>query len=92
MVKKRNIQFLKNKIRYNAIKKFKGGDVVKIPSYVLDEVFKHKIDIEISHKDKIVATYSYDNLFHFIEKAETKQYNGKFRNRSIIYTLTHVRI
>lgn len=91
MVKKRNIQFLKNRIRYNAIKKFKG-DVIKIPSYVIDEVFKHKIDIEISHKDKVIATYSYDNLFHFIDKEETKQYNGKFRNRDITYTLTHVRI
>ena len=91
MVKKRNIQFLKNKIRYNAIKKFKG-DVVKIPSYVIDEVFKHKIDIEITHNEKVVATYSYDNLFHFIEKTEDKQYNGKFRNRSINYNLTHVRV
>lgn len=90
-MKKRNIQFLKNKIRYNAIKKFKG-DVIKIPSYVIDEVFKNKMEIEISHNDKVLATYSYDNLFHFIDKQEDKQYDGKFRNRSIKYNLTHVRV
>lgn len=91
MVKKRNIQFLKDKIKYNAIRKFKG-DVIKVPSYVIDEVFKHKIDIEISHNDKKVVTYSYDNLFHFIDKIENKQYKGKFRKKDITYSLTHIRI
>ena len=91
MAKRRNIQFLKNKIQYNALKKF-NGDVIKIPSYVIDEVFKKKIDIEISHNDKHVVTYSYDNLFHFIEKTENKKYTGKFRNRDITYNLTHVRV
>lgn len=91
MAKKRNIQFLRNKIKYNAIKKF-NGNVIKIPSYVIDEVFKHKMDIEISHKNKVVATYSYDNLFHFIKKTEKKEYDGKFRNKDIKYNLTHVRV
>ena len=91
MLKKRNIQFFKSKVEYNAIRKFKDN-IIKIPSYVIDEVFKNKIDIEISHNDKKIVTYSYDNLFHFIEKTETKEYEGTFRDEPIIYRLTHVRV
>jgi len=88
---KRNIQFLHNKIQYNAIKKF-NGNIIKIPSYVIDEVFRTKTDIEILHKERKLVTYSYDNLFHFIKKTEKKKYEGKFRNRDITYNLTHVRV
>lgn len=90
-MKKRNIQFLPKKIKYNALKKFRG-DIIKIPSYVIDEVFKTKSTIEISFRDKEVAKYSYDNLFHFITKNEEREYDGKFRNQDIKYTLTHVKI
>ena len=88
---KRNIQFLHNKIQYNAIKKFKGN-IIKIPSYVIDEVFKNKINIEISHNDQLLVSYSYDNLFHYIKKTEKKEYEGKFRNKEITYNLTHVKV
>jgi len=88
---KRNIQFLQNKIKYNALRKFKG-DIIKIPSYVIDEVFRKKTTIEISYNNKKIASYSYDNLFHFIKANEDKEYEGNFRNRPITYTLTHVRV
>lgn len=88
---KRNIQFLQNKIQYNALKKFRGN-IIKIPSYVIDEVFAKKLSIEISFNDKTLVSYSYDNLFHYIKKNEDKEYEGKFRNKDITYTLTHVKV
>lgn len=91
MKMKRNIEFLPNKIKYNAIKKFQNN-IIKIPSYVLDEVFAKKLTIEISHEGKVMKTYNYDNLFSYIKKTEDKEYNGKFRNKDIVYTLTHVKV
>lgn len=91
MKKKRNIEFLDDKIQYNAIRKF-NGNIIKIPSYVIDEVFREKLDIEITHNNKLLARYSYDNLFHFIKRNEKRKYKGTFNYEPIEYHLTHVRV
>ena len=91
MSEKRNIEFLPGKIRYNAIKKFKNH-IIKIPSYVIKEVFKNKSKIEIYHNGRFQASYDYDNLFDSIKEVEPKEYKGKFRNKNIIYKLNHVSV
>lgn len=91
MSKKRNIVFLPGKIRYNAIKKFKNN-IIKIPSYVVDEVFKKKITIDIYHKGELQASYTYENLFNYIKSVETTSYEGKFRNKDISFQLNHIEI
>lgn len=89
MSKRRNIEFLPGKIRYNAIKKFKNN-IIKIPSYVVNEVFEKKSKIEIYHKNTLQASYSYENLYSYIKNVEHKEYEGKFRNKDITYKLNHV--
>lgn len=89
MSKKRNIQFLPGKIRYNAIRKF-DDNIIKIPSYVITEVFEKKKNIEIYHNNKLVASYNYENLYSYIKEVEQKEYEGKFRNKNITYKLNHV--
>lgn len=88
---KRNIEFFPNKIKYNAVKKFRKN-IIKIPTYIIDEVFKRKLKIEIYHENKYVTTYSYDNLFSFVKNTESTEYKGKFRNKDITYKLTNVEI
>lgn len=91
MSKKRNIEFLPGKIRYNALKKFKNN-IIKIPSYVVDEVFEKKSKIEIYYNDKLQASYNYENLYNYIKNVEHKEYEGKFRNKDIIYQLNHIEV
>lgn len=91
MNKKRNIEFFPNKIKYNAVKKF-NNNIIKIPTYVIDEIFKKKMKIDIYHDNKYVVTYNYDNLFSYIKNTEDKEYLGKFRNEDIVYKLINVEI
>lgn len=93
MNKKRNIIFFpkSNKIRYNAIKKF-NDSTIKIPTYIINEVFQNKMKIAIYHNNSHIVTYSYDNLFSFIQNTDKKEYKGKFRRKDIIYKLSNVAI
>lgn len=87
----RNIQFFNNKVRYNAIKKF-NNRIIKIPSYVVDEVINKKLKIEIYHKDKYIKTYDYQNIRNFISLFETEKYDGYYNDKKIEYNLAHIEI
>jgi hypothetical protein len=87
----RNVEFFPDKIKYNALTKFRK-DIVKIPSYIIEEVLKKKLRMEIYHKGKLEADYSWGALTDNIKKIETKEYNGKFRNENIKYRLNHIQI
>lgn len=91
MSKKRNIEFLPGKVRYNAIKKF-NKNIIKVPSYVVNEVFEKKSSIEIRHQGKLLVTYTWENLMNYIKNIEQKTYEGKFRNKDITYQLNHIEI
>lgn len=88
-MKKRNIQFLPKRIKYNAIKKFDRG-IIKIPTYIIDEIIKEKMVIDILHNGKLLKTYTYENIRNYIIRTENKQYSGKFRRKDITYKLSHV--
>ena len=90
--KQRNIRFLtkQNKIQYNALKIFRNKRIVKIPDYVIDEVFITKSELEIYYKGKLLKTYSYDNLNNFLLYKERRRYEGGFRDKDILYRLQHV--
>jgi hypothetical protein len=92
MSKKRNIEFLPGgKVRYNAIKKF-NDNIIKIPSYVVDEVVSNKSKIDIYHQGKYKVTYSWENLINYIAGIEQKEYSGRFRLKRIKYRLNRVEI
>ena len=87
----KNIEFLPDKIKYNALTKFRKS-IIKIPSYVVDEVIKRKIRIEIYYKGDLKADYSWGMLSDSIKSVEKLEYEGKFRNEDIVYRLNHIRI
>jgi hypothetical protein len=91
MSKRRNIEFLPGKVKYNALKRF-NKNIIKIPSYVISEVFKKKAQLDIYHQDDLLASYSWENLVNYIKNVEHKEYTGKFRNKDIKYKLNHVEI
>ena len=78
-------------MKYNAIKKFKNN-IIKIPSYVVDDVFEKKKTIDIYHNGKYQISYNWDSLVNYIKNIEDKEYDGKFRNKDIKYKLNHVEI
>lgn len=101
MNRKGNIQFFphKNRIRYNALTKFKtsltnttGAFAVKVPTYVVDEVFRNKMKLDIYYRNEFVTTLSYDNLRYHIDRVENKVYNGVFRKKQITYKLTRIEL
>lgn len=91
MKKRRNIQFSKGHVKYNAIRKF-DDDIVKIPSYVVNEVFRKKGSLKIFHQGKLKAHYTWENLKHYIRRVEKKEYEGKFRLQDITYRLNWIQI
>lgn len=94
MGRRGNIEFFpngENIIRYNAIRKFRNN-IIKIPSYVVNEVFKHKMTIDIYYNGIYQTSYSYDNLFSYIKGFEAKLYEGVFRQKDITYNLTRIEV
>lgn len=93
MNNKGNIEFFphKNQIKYNAIRKFKDN-IIKIPSYVINEVFRKKMTIHIYHKDRYQRSFNYDNLFSYIKGIEEQEYQGVFRQKDITYKLARVEV
>lgn len=91
MAKKQNITFYPNKIKYNALKIFKKN-LIKVPSYLLDEVFLRKVDLELYRNGTYVTTYSYDNLINFIRNTEPKVYKGQFCRKDITYKLVNIEV
>lgn len=87
----KNIEFFPDKVKYNALTKFRQN-VVKIPSYVVEEVIKKKLRIEIYHKGELKADYSWGMLSDAIKNVEKLEYEGKFRNETISYRLNHIKI
>lgn len=88
---KQNIKFSPGQVRYNAIKRF-NNNIIKIPSYVVAEVFERKSTIEIYHQGQLLARYNWQNLKNYIKKVEEKTYKGKFRNKDIAFQLNHIEI
>lgn len=93
----RNIQFFRDrkgvpyKIKYNALKKFQGN-IIRVPSYIVDEVYRHKMAIELYHNNEYLTTYFYDNLNSFISHIEEKIYEGYYSEEPIEYKLAYVEV
>lgn len=94
MRRRGNIEFFpngENTIRYNAIRKFRNN-IIKVPSYVVNEVFRNKMTIDIYHNGIYQRSFSYDNLYNYIQGFEGKLYTGIFRQKDITYNLTRIEI
>lgn len=93
MTKKGNIEFYphKRKIKYNAIRRF-GANTIKIPDYIVNEVFKNKMHIDVYHKGKFQKSYNFDNLHGYIQGQEHTSYTGRFRNKDIEYKLINLEV
>jgi hypothetical protein len=87
---KRNIKFLPGVIKYNAIKTFEG--FVKIPSYVIAELFKNKTRLEIYHDGEMIANYKSTEIYKHIKKIEPEVYKGRFKYKDITYKLNQIEI
>lgn len=102
MFNTRNIKFdvRNNRIMYNALTTFRNSyarlytvDSFKIPSYVLREVFMHKMSLDLFCNNRYIRTYSYDNLKSYLfRREESRIYTGYFRNKQVEYKLTKVEI
>lgn len=101
MFDKNNIKFdiHNNRVVYNALRTFTNYsskirmDTVKIPTYVIREVFMHKMSLDLYCNGNYERTYSYDNLKNYLFKHEEPYiYKGFFRSKEINYKLNKVEV
>ena len=102
MFNRRNIKFdiYNNRVIYNALTTFTNShaklfkiDSFKIPSYVLREVYMHKMSLDLYCNGKYEKTYSYDSIRNYLFRQEEPIiYEGRFRNKEVKYKLNKVEI
>ena len=99
MNKKKNILIREGYVIYNTKKLYFLDDnnnitsMVKIPSYVLDNVFddNKRLLIKLNHS-KNIAIYTSDEVKNNLITVEQKIYDGTFRGKKIKYNLTHIEV
>ena len=94
--KRKNILIRSGYVIYNTENVYDiPGDkhMVKIPSYLIDEVIRGNktLLIKKSH-EKNLALYTVEQLKKKLITVESKNYFGVFKNEQIKYNLTHIEV
>ena len=89
--KKGNITIRTDFVIYNTKSLF-DKVIVKVPSYVIQDVIAGNKNILIKLNEKNIALYTTQQLKENIVTVEAKIYEGFFRKEKIKYNLTKIRI
>lgn len=96
MGKKKNIIIRKTFVIYNTNKVYElesNKKIVKIPSYVIDNVILNKKTILIKvGNDSNLALYTQEELRKKISTIESKKYDGYFQGEKIEYNLIQIEV
>lgn len=88
---KKNILIRTDFVIYNT-KSLYQNEVVKIPSYIIQDVIENNKRILIKLNDSNIALYTSDELKKNLSTVESRVYEGRFRNESITYNLCQINI
>lgn len=79
---------------YNTMNIFNDeiNDIVKIPSYLIQDVLENNKNLLIKFQQVNIALYTTDELKKKLIRVESKIYNGRFRQEDIQYNLVQVKV
>lgn len=90
-MKKKNILIRTDFVIYNTNSIYKDK-IVKIPSYIIQDVIEGNKKILIKCNNNNLALYTTAELKNKLVTVESKIYKGKFRQENIEYNLANVKI
>lgn len=88
---KYNIEIRTDYVMYNTKGIYKGG-IVKIPTYIMQDVIDGNKSILIKLNFKNLVHYSSDQLKKNLVTVESRIYEGKFKNENIKYNLAKIKV
>ncbi len=88
---KKNILIRTDFVIYNT-KSLYQNEVVKIPSYIIQDVIENNKRILIKLNDSNIALYTSDELKKNLSTVESRVYQGRFHNQDITYNLCQINI
>lgn len=90
-MKKKNILIRTDFVIYNTKSIYKNK-IVKIPTYIIQDVIEGNKRILIKCNDNNLALYTTEELKHNLVTVESKVYTGRFRQQNIAYNLANIKI
>jgi len=90
-MKKKNILIRTDFVIYNTKSLF-NDKIVKIPTYIMQDVIEGNKRILIKLNDKNLVLYTTEELKRKLITVESRIYRGKFRDNPITYNLAQIEI
>jgi len=90
-MKKKNILIRTDFVIYNTKSLF-NDKIVKIPTYIMQDVIEGNKRILIKLNDKNLVLYTTEELKRKLITVESRIYTGKFRDNPITYNLAQIEI
>lgn len=88
---KKNIFIRTDFVVYNT-KKIYDENIVKIPSYVIQDIIEFNKSILIKLNDRNIVLYTTNELKKNLKTVEAKVYSGRFRNEDVKYNLALIEV
>lgn len=90
-MRKKNILIRFDFVIYNT-KNLYQKKIVKIPTYIMQDVIEGNKRILIKLNETNIALYNTEDLKKHLVTVESRVYNGRFKNQNIKYNLAQVAV